>query len=397
MIFSVKIKRQDHFHSGKVLNMKQPFVTLKILLASSVALGLSACSAHRTVVNSYSPNVSQDNSLSGINSNYINGSIANMKDVRVPTLGEISNLHKGSDKTITEKEERRDATLRDTGLQYGLQSGLYFAGKYMDERLNQRAAELSNIYNFRALMIHEPHSGQTFMPPVIVQSDHLYEVDDTGEHIKIADKAYTIIQNVTPAPNPPLWSDYLLSSYTLPTKPDENSLPNSKREQEVWKRAVTEGFYKGMQQAKDELRVATRRLSRDYAGMARYFSAYEAGEVRPFVINEQDMGTVGTSKHVRYNEKNFSIVEHASLNFDHPEKQKAIASPRTPTGSIEDNAISLQQMAGVDDPMNMPKTETVPEQGRFFKKNGIDFGAGVPVEAPIDVADPSIGHMGNLP
>lgn len=376
--------------------MKQSFRLAASLFVLS-ATGLTGCAPKRNVQNTYSPTILQDGSLTGINSNYVNGSIAGMNNVRIPTLGEISNLHKGSDHSISEKQQRRDAALRDTGLQYGLQSGLYFAGKYMDERLNQRAAELSNIYNFRALMIHEPHSGQTFMPPVIVQSNNLYETDDTGDHIKIADKAYTIIQNVTPAQNPPLWSDYLLSTYTLPTKPEDSSLPNSQREQEVWKRAVTEGFYKGIQQAKDELRVATRRLSRDFAGMARYYSAYEAGEVRPFVINEQDMGTVGTSRHVRYNEKDFQIVEHASLNFDHPEKQKAISSAKTPSASIEDSAVALQKMAGVDDPMKMPQSSMQPEQGRFFEKNGIDFGAGVPVEAPIDVADPSVGHMGTLP
>lgn len=362
---------------------------------SCVFLSLAACSERLDIIRDVYP-YEDNGKTSSINENYINGSLVDIKNVRVPTLGEISNLHRGTDTRLSEKDEKRMASLKEVAIEYGLQSGLYFAGKYMDERLNQRASELSNIYNFRSLLIHEPHSGQTFMPPIIVQSSHLYETDDSGEHIKIADKAYTIIQNATPTQNPPSWTDYLLSTYTIPTRPDEKALPHSLREQEVWKRAVTEGFFKGIQQAKDELRLSARRLGRDFSGMTRYFIAYQNGEVKPIVINEQNMGIVGTSKHVRYGERDFSIVEQASLNFSHPENIRATASKTTPTGSIKDRALKLENMSGVKDKVLSSSSTDIPQRSEYFKGQGIDFEAGVPSNLEINFSDPSIGRFGTL-
>lgn len=273
-----------------------------------------------------------------INADRPNGALE-IPDIDIPDLGEARNLHKTHVRKRSDKQISADNAIKVHAQQYGLALGLSWATKRIDDDLNRQAGKLSAIYDFNSLLIADP-SGHYILPPIITERDNSYELSDEGQTLKVADKTYTKEENETFTRNAPMWHQYLFRSYDRPAEPDNDALPSTIEEQDIWNRYVTEGFNKGVRQALDIFKDDVRRLNHDFTGMARYYELAEKGAIsRPFVA-KTDLGITGGNDKVNYNQRELSISGSAHLNYDRPEKITAHPSTETPTEAIQTPSLS---------------------------------------------------------
>lgn len=289
-------------------------------------LSLAGC-AQEVPAPIISPQEGRD-SLS-INDGYTTGSIST-HDVDVPSLTDVQRIRRHHVEKLSKKEQARENAIRDAAQEYGLQSGLAFAGKSIKDRLNQRAAALSQVYDFNAVLIRDPSSSIMLLPPVISERDKTWEVSDDGQTLRTADATYTVESDVSFASNAPLWHSYLLRSYEAPQRPAEDILPENDREQAVWDRYVTDAYNKGVRQAVDTLQDDMRRLNHDYVGMWRYHWLLAENRISSQYISVNNMGVTGSDQRVNMNEMRYNISVRPHLNYDHPENIKASVSTETP-------------------------------------------------------------------
>ncbi len=300
-----------------------------LLAGTFLMLGLAGC-AEQLPAPIVSPEADRDG-LS-VNDGYTTGSIST-HDVAVPSLTDVQRIRRQHVQKLTKKEQARENAIRDAAQEYGLQSGLAFAGKEIKERLNQRAASLSQVYDFNAVLIRDPSSSVMLLPPVISERDKTWEVSDDGQTLRTADATYTVESDVSFASNAPLWHSYLLRSYEAPQRPAEDILPENDREQAVWDRYVTDAYGKGVRQAIDTLQDDMRRLNHDYVGMWRYHWLLAENRISSQYISVNNMGVTGSDQRVNMNEMRYNISVHPHLNYDHPEAIKASISTETPAES----------------------------------------------------------------
>lgn len=308
--------------------MKYKIRSVKVLAPLAVLL-LSACAEQPNIQND--PYVA-DGGDASINAGGINSAIS-MPDTRLPSLGNIRSLHRIAGVDDSPKKKAKLAQLRDDALAYGLQSGLYAGTREIDRRLNEHAAELSDIYNFNNFLIKDK-SGQLLLPPVITEQDDLYQSDDGGKTISVADKMYTIEKNVTFAPTSPLWHTYLLQSFQKATPPENSKLPSNPEEQAVWARYVTEGYDRGLHQAVDIFKQDMRQLQHDFGGMVRYYALLENHQISAPYVAETNLGVTGDADKAVYNNRVLKLMDIPKLVVSNPEKIRSSVSVETPAQSI---------------------------------------------------------------
>lgn len=300
-----------------------PFSHRLVLLGlATLPLTLAGCQVPPTVA----VPASGDASVS-INADRPTGSLQ-MPFLRLPTLSEMQD-QKPVGNQESKEEKLRAPALRDAALTYGVRGGLAWASQQINQRLNQRAGELTQTYNFVPLLIRAP-SGQTLLPPVITESDGTYESSDAGSTLRIADRFYDIQQEAQFAPTAPLWHSYLFRSYKAPSPPPDDDLPKTDEERDAWKVYVATGWEQGIKQAQDIFKADLNRLNRDYNGMVRYSALLQQGQVTAPIVAESNMGITGTGKTARYNDRLLKITGAARLNVDAPDDIKSSVSTLTP-------------------------------------------------------------------
>ncbi len=297
--------------------------TAAFLMAA--AAGLSACSALSPP--EIAPYPEKDDV--SVNAGYITGSMVS-PETDVPSLSDVKNLRRVRAHKRTAKEEARYNAIRDAAQEYGLQAGQAFAGKLIHDRLQYRSTALAQTYDFNAVLLKDPSSAKTLLPPVISERDKTWELSDDGQSLRTADATYTIESDVTFADDAPLWHTYLYRSYEKPQLPSDDMLPENSDEQATWDRYVTDAYNRGVRQAIDTLRDDMRRLNHDYIGMWRYHWLLAEGRITSQYVAVDRMGITGSDQRVNMNEQQYHIAVRPKMNFDHPEKIKASVSTETP-------------------------------------------------------------------
>lgn len=296
----------------------------KYSLVPLACLLLSACAEQPLTLNE--PYINNDGV--GVNKGYVNGSVG-LPDTKLPSLGDIRSMHKDSSEEDSPKKRAKLNQLRDDALAYGAQVGLYQGTKEIDRRLNQHAAELSNIYNFNQFLIRDK-SGQLLLPPVITEQDDLYQSNDGGRSINVADKMYTIEKNVIFAPTSPLWHTYLFRAFQKPNLPSNDQLPANKEQQATWARYSTEGYDRGLHQAVDIFKQDMRQLQHDFGGMLRYYTLLENHQISSPYIAESKLGITGSDNKAVYNNRVLKLMEIPKLVVSHPDKIRSSISSQNP-------------------------------------------------------------------
>jgi defect-in-organelle-trafficking protein DotC len=314
------------------------------LLLSVAATGLLAMTACQPI-----PTTTQVEPSFGaradINPGYQPGQL-NLPDKKIPTLSEMESITPvdTADKGAAPKDKLRVPALRNAALSYGAIGGLAWGSKQINTQLEADAGNLSRTYDFNSLLIR-PEGGVTILPPVISESSDTYEQADAGNTLRVADKYYEILSQARFAPTAPLWHTYLIRVFAVPPRPNEELLPKTAGERQMWRAYVDEGWSKGLDQAKQTFKIDLRRLERDYTGMIRYSALYDQHMVSSPVVADQNLGVTGTGMNMRQNDRLFRITAPPRLNVQDPSSYSAPVSgidpsqagtpPGSPTGQLD--------------------------------------------------------------
>ena len=264
-----------------------------------------------------------------VNRGYVPGRTA-LPDAPVPTLGEMQDLQATrAARASTDEDRLRAPALRDAALSYGARGGLAYASKQINRMLEDRAGELTRIYDFNRLLIRST-AGVTVLPPIIVESRDTYEQADAGRTLRVADTYYEIIDQARFAPIAPLWHGYLMTSFSTPEKPADSLLPKNDGERDLWRRFVAEGWEQGVGQATETYRMNLARLVRDVTGMLKYAELLEKGQVSAPIVADSNMGVTGSGRDMRVNDRAYRITADPRLNVQRPSDWRPAASEQDP-------------------------------------------------------------------
>lgn len=204
---------------------------------------------------------------------------------------------------------RLDA-LREAAIGVGARGGLVHQTKIINQALDELKRKLDTIYDFAPLMI----VGRV-IPPVLTETRDVYTQGD-GANLRLAGRTYKVEAQARFSSRPPNWRDYLYMSYSDDPMPSRILLPHNQDEQEIWKKAVVDGWAKGVHQANEIFTINLNRLNRDYIGMTRYRILALKRMVTMPVVAEQSMPINASGNTMSLDETLLRITALPSFNSD---------------------------------------------------------------------------------
>lgn len=298
---------------------------------SVIALLVSGCTTTSTV----SPPVDAVKSAAeaplraDVNTDYAAGKVK-IPTVKTASLQEILSQTPSSPKKPEAKENEdrlRLPAMQEAAFSYGAQAGLAAATHGINKMLEAEARNLTRTYDFTRLMIQEGRNNSMIMPPIIVEAEDSWESSDAGKTLRVADKVYEIIEQSRFTPVAPMWQTYLIVNYEEPPKPPEQLAPRDEDEKRAWDRWVTEGWYKGIEQAEETFQANLNRLNRDYGGMVRYRMLLEENKVSRPTVGDLNMGTTGTGQDMRENDRLMRITQDPTLQVNSRQWEAPVTTP----------------------------------------------------------------------
>lgn len=185
------------------------------------------------------------------------------------TLEALQNLNQPvieqrvADKGDTGRGSRLDA-LRNAALGVGARGALIARTKIINKALKKAERSLDTTYDFSSLMIE----GRV-VPAVLTETRDVYTQEGT-QTVLLSGISYKIEAQPRFASRAPTWREYLYMEPGEMTMASLQLLPRDSAEQEIWRKAVAEGWRDGTKQADDIVEANIHRLNRDYTGMVRY-------------------------------------------------------------------------------------------------------------------------------
>ncbi|ODN43841.1 type IV secretory system conjugative DNA transfer family protein [Piscirickettsia litoralis] len=232
-----------------------------------------------------------------------------MIDHALYSLEQLSNLSN----TSGQYQQKQHLTIRlqaikDTALSLGAQAGLAAESKVLDSFLLKYSSKLDKIFDFNQLLLQS-----NVLPPVISDSSHSVNVGQDAQSIRAAGRTYKIISQVRFVTAPPTWRDYLYMSYAKPDLPNKILLPENEKEEIIWKKNISEGWKRGINQAVTIYKINLNRLVRDYTGMALYEKLLTQGLVSPVYVSKQYQGITGDKNKVTIDDWAWKIKNQPGL------------------------------------------------------------------------------------
>lgn len=215
-------------------------------------------------------------------------------------------IEKGGDKGGPRLE-----ALREAALGAGARGALLYQTRIINKALDLVKRNLDTVYDFAPLMIR----GRV-LPAVLTETREVYSQGD-GTNLRLAGRTYKVEAQAKFTSRPPQWRDYLYVEYgDGGPMPSRLLMPNSPEEQEVWKRAVAEGWKQGLEQAGTIFQTNLNRLTRDYTGMVRYHVLALKHMVTMPVVAEQNMPINASPNTMSVDETLLRITALPEFNAD---------------------------------------------------------------------------------
>lgn len=197
---------------------------------------------------------------------------------------------------------------------YGSQMGYARRGWEIENLLEQRSTQLSQVFDFNRVVTEAPVKAGYILPPVVSRSFDAFEGDEDGRVSSVADEYLTIITAGKIRPVQPSWRDYLLFAPAPPDEPARSLYPSNTAEQVLFKAAFREGWVAGVDLADAEISSRLNRLSRDYEGMLQYRRLVSMGMMDRMVLQDADFGVTGGGTELRIGSRTVTIVSDAAFN-----------------------------------------------------------------------------------
>lgn len=231
--------------------------------------------------------------------------IASPDDVKI-------NLYDPDDER-TEITEIRKRALLESAQGYGSQMGYARRGWEIENLLQQRSMQLSQVFDFSRVVTEAPVKAGYVLPPIVSRSFDAFEGDADGREASVADEYLTIVAPGEIRPVQPTWRDYLLFAPKPPEEPARSLFPRSNAEKKLFEEWFREGWTAGVELADAEIESRLDRLRRDYEGMLQYRRLVSMGMMDRMVLQDADFGVTGGGDEMRIGSRTVRIVSDAEF------------------------------------------------------------------------------------
>ena len=228
-----------------------------------------------------------------------------LQDINTSMKGTASIADDPVTKEIT-LDMRRDAQ-KDAALSYGARGGLAKRNYQIMERMRDYEDSLSQVFNFRQLLVKAP-SGLLIEPPIVRESLDSLVITEDGSEAAVADRVLDINKQAKIVSAPRDWRQYLIQSWAEVPPPPRILWPKNKEEQAAWDGWVEQGWKAGFDQAEQMFEMNVNRLVADYDGMVRYRMLLAEGMIsQPYALHE-DRGVTGSKTEMRVGDRALRIT-----------------------------------------------------------------------------------------
>lgn len=205
-----------------------------------------------------------------------------------PSLKDLSDPDSGFyDGTREQGEDGgiRQRTLAEAARGVGIRGGYADEARRINAALERQFSRgLDRRFSFATVMLREG----TVVPPVVTMMTAVEETSgDTYLYTSVG--AYEIVKDARVAIKMPSWREYLVLPATDPAPPQGLS-PQTSDERDLWRKSVTEGWQKGIEEARQEFAASLDRLIRDYDGMVRYCDLQRQGILSAPAVTKRNTG-----------------------------------------------------------------------------------------------------------
>jgi defect-in-organelle-trafficking protein DotC len=171
---------------------------------------------------------------------------------------------------------------------------------------------LDKAYDFSSLLLD---AGRV-LPPVILQDDRSFRQDGPAMAITAQNTWHILHEGkiVSMAPN---WRGYLIQSCGKPLLPNAVLLPKTEVDEIAWRAGVSNGWKQGLDAAKAGFEYGLHRLTRDYAGMLRFWWLSQRGIVQAPILSSGNVGVRVDGRTLSVGERLFRLTDPGSFNAQH--------------------------------------------------------------------------------
>lgn len=230
-----------------------------------------------------------------------------------PTLDEIKRVEAEQQEAARKEKALRLEAMRHEALRYGAAGGLAWRTRQINDSLQKRSRDLSQVFDFAALTI-PVSGGGLIVPPVVDEVRDPIAISSDGLSATLAKRLWRIRKPARLATAAPSWQDYLRREWQQPERPSELLHPQDDEERELWEGWVEQGWKSGVAQADAIFEEDMARLVADFRGMALYRELVARGVVSELYLAEADLGVTGGGRELRVGDRKVRIIDPASLN-----------------------------------------------------------------------------------
>lgn len=207
--------------------------------------------------------------------------------------------------------KRRGAAQRLAALAWASQAGLAYRGREIAALLEQRAKELSAVFDFRALMLDR--DGFLVMPPVLAETRDAIRITDGMA--ASARRVLRISAGERIVGAPPTWREWLEREWEPGRRPSPVLFPRDDAERERWERWLEEGWGRGVQLANDIYESDLERLEAAFVGVVRWHRLHQAAMVSAPETQSEHTAVSGHERLMRIGETVVRLDERARFNL----------------------------------------------------------------------------------
>lgn len=216
-------------------------------------------------------------------------------------------------------EDVRLRAMKEAAQTIGAQEGYaYYINRFI--ALVEDNDRYMKHFDFGALMSATSDDAREMyvLPPVIEKLVNAEAVNQDGTQLKLSGEVYRILSNVRLVTAPPTWRDYLVpGGFSNTNTPPTDLLPKNRKEENMWKNWVREGFRDGMSQGDLEMKSRVSQLRTDYVGMVRYLNLVENNMVKEPTVAMQHIRVEGDTGEMKVRSSVYEVTNGAELNTSH--------------------------------------------------------------------------------
>ena len=172
-------------------------------------------------------------------------------------------------------QQARTNALVTTATGLGVKLGLTWQLTNINNAIKKDERSLDTAYDFGIYMIQD-----RVVPPVITEMRDVYTQD--GDYtLRLSGAAYKIENQARFSSVSPTWRNYLTFPLPEVTQSSVATLlkPRDESEATIWRTALKEGWYQGVEQANIMLEYGFDRMNRDLLGMMRFHTFVRQGKI----------------------------------------------------------------------------------------------------------------------